>query len=220
MRKILFLCLVFPLGLSAQTGTHMEMKVTMSKGMGGTLHYYSDKSGKRLEFRIGPTIKEQTRHIITMVRADNPDTIFWMHEPSNCYSADARAKAIVPDKVKYKAEVFPDTIIAGYKCKHIGLTGVKSAYEFWTSTSLNAEEYLNIVSMDRRWGTPERFQAAVDAGATGFPVRWLQRSPNEGEIIVDLVKVEKKKIEKNLFSVPANYSLMVAPVKAPSPVKK
>ena len=212
----LLLIVLFPFTVWAQQGVHVEMKITQTKGMGGSLHLYADTLGKRMEYRIGSGQKDEKRHIISLLRTDMPDTIFWMHEPSNCFSAAPRDHAILPDKVKYKVEILGDTVISGYACKHVQVLGVKSAYEFWNTTQIDGRKFIEIMATDRRWLTTERMEAVTLAGAGGFPVKMLQRSPMEGETTIELVKIEKKKLDKKLFEAPATYSRM-SPIASEAP---
>ncbi len=118
--------------------------------------------------------------------------------------AAASAREVVPADVKVSRTGKMETI-AGYSCEHVMfVSGTQPALDVCMAKGMG--DFVNpLTSMQR--GSVPAWQRAISA-EEGFP---LKITLADGSVPVEVVKIEKKKLSNELFSVPLNYTKMAMP---------
>jgi hypothetical protein len=94
-------------------------------------------------------------------------------------------------------------VVAGLTCEHVLLTPTKGeGTDMCLTTALG--RYLDPMQGMRRGPAPAWQKQIAD----GFP---LKVSLPDGSVAMEVIKVEKKRLANDLFSVPSNYTKIAAP---------
>lgn len=94
--------------------------------------------------------------------------------------------------------------VAGYSCEHVTVVSSAQSVDICMAKGLGG--YVNpLASMQR--GNEPAWQRALTADG-GFP---LKVTMSDGSTPLEVVKIEKKKLANDLFSVPLNYTKMEMP---------
>ncbi len=94
--------------------------------------------------------------------------------------------------------------VAGYSCEHVTVASAAQTVDICLAKGLGG--YVNpLASMQR--GNEPAWQRALAADG-GFP---LKVTMPDGSIPIEVVKIEKKRLANDLFSVPLNYTKMEMP---------
>lgn len=185
----------------------LHMKYTMAHGTGGSKIFLS-KKGLRNEMEM-PAGEGRTAKMTVLVLRAKPDIVTMINDEQKGYAEmdvkEARATAGKADK-NYTVKDLGEETILGYRCRHVLLThprGMQS--ELWTSRDL--VDYESYAKTRKDADGAGFVKALKDAGADGFPVKSIHRNgkKKDGEVVMELVKVEKKSLSDDLFKVPAGY---------------
>lgn len=97
-------------------------------------------------------------------------------------------------------------MVAGYECEHVTVATSDQKFDICLAKSLGS--WVNPLQEMRLGATPEWQRALAREG--GFPLK-VQLS--DGSVVLEVTKVEKKRLANNLFAVPENYTKMDAPTR-------
>jgi hypothetical protein len=125
----------------------------------------------------------------------------YMEVPMQEGAAEAQAMAQGAD-VKVTRTGRKETI-AGYECEHILVTSQKETADICMARGLGS--YVNPMSAMRA-GSEPAWQKMLSN--EGFPLRV---TGPDGVVAMEVTKVEKKRLDNALFSVPEHYSRMQVP---------
>jgi hypothetical protein len=98
--------------------------------------------------------------------------------------------------------------VAGYKCVHSTITDEKGKMsEMWTTKDISDFNKYSEAFHDKKYGSGKRDQALKDAGCEGFPVKMMHKgNEREGDVTMELIKMEKKSFSKSDFEIPTGYT--------------
>ncbi len=94
--------------------------------------------------------------------------------------------------------------VAGYACEHVTVTSAAQAVDLCLAKGLGG--YVNPLAAMQRSRAPA-WQRALSADG-GFP---LKVTMPDGSVPIEVVKIEKRKLANDLFSVPLSYTKMEMP---------
>jgi hypothetical protein len=125
----------------------------------------------------------------------------YMEMPIGDASSSVAAKAPVDAKITLTGRM--DTV-AGYACEHVTVASAAQTVDICLAKGLGG--YVNpLASMQR--GSEPAWQRLLTVDG-GFP---LKVTMPDGSIPLEVVKIEKKRLANDLFSVPLDYTKMAMP---------
>jgi len=195
--------------LNSQNGAFIEFKITSSKGYSGNVKVNFSEFGSMSEFNMvipqmpGGGIKNKS---LTM--KDKPGTIYMINDQNKTYSENPPTDPSNQDSKTYLVKKIGEEPLNGYKCVHAIITEGNETHEVWNTKDIaDFAKYSEAFKSNRRIGSQKREQALKDAGCDGLPVKTLHKgNAQEGDMTMELVKLEKKTFTKSDFEVPAGYT--------------
>jgi hypothetical protein len=205
----------------AQNGAYVEFKMTSSKGANGTMKgNYSDFGSTSEISMVIPQMPGGGFSSKAMTQKSNPDVIYVVNDKDKTYSERKRSDMNARDDAReYEVKKLGEETVNGYKCVHALVTEGKESHEVWNSKSIpDYEKYAESMKSNERMGNAKREKALRDAGCDGFPVKFVHKgNEREGDMTVELVKIEKKNFSKSDFEVPAGYAKSESPAMQGNP---
>jgi len=117
--------------------------------------------------------------------------------------AASRVAARTPSEAKITRTGRMETV-AGYSCEHVTVASAAQTVDLCMAKGLGG--YVNPLASMQRSSEPAWQQMLTADG--GFP---LKVTMPDGSVPLEVVKIEKKKLANDLFSVPLNYTKMEMP---------
>ena len=197
----------------------LELKMTMtSKGAsgGGTINVAIAKAGTRSDMNM--QMGHMNMKMVVLQRSDASNTVYQINDASKTYTeidmSKTREKAAEQETQEYTVEKLGQEDILGYKTQHILVkqknpeAGKGITTELWTAKDVLSYEAFNKLQVRRgKWSGGSRFvQALKDAGADGLPLKAVTTSPDGGQVITEVVSIQKKAPPASLFEIPAGYT--------------
>jgi hypothetical protein len=98
--------------------------------------------------------------------------------------------------------------VNGYKCVHALVTEGKETHEVWNTKDIaEFDKYQKAFASNKNMSSSKRDKALKDAGCDGLPVKMVHKgNEREGEVTIELVKLEKKSFSKSDFEIPEGYT--------------
>jgi hypothetical protein len=194
--------------LKSQNGAYIEFKITSSKGYSGAVKIDVSEFGSLSEFNMavpqmpGGGIKNKN-----LIQKDKPGIIYTMNDQNKTYSEIMPTDPSSQDPKTYTVKKIGEETVNGYKCVHAIITEGSETHEVWNTKDIpDFAKYSESLKSNKRISRPKREQALKDAGCEGFPVKTLHKgNVQEGDITMELVKIEKKTFGKTDFEIPAGY---------------
>lgn len=219
MKKIIvLLLLVTGQVLKAQSNFEglVEMKITLAGSpTSSTSKMYFSNLGHRSEMEMRMPQMAAPFRIVTLFKKDNPDSIFSLNDTYKTYSVKAMKKNATAPKLEneYTVKVLGNEKILGYNCVHSLITNKTSNIEMWTTKEIiDYTAYEKIQESNKSMQSSSFAKELKDAHAEGFPLKTMSKDDKgKGSMTMEVVKVEKKKIDESLFSVPKDYKKTAAP---------
>ncbi len=198
---------------NAQNGAYFEYKISSAKGMNGTSKMkYSEYGTMSTITMSSPKMPGGGMTMTTLSKKDTPDVFYMLNDNSKTYTENKRnagAGTTHEDNNTYTVKKVGNETINGYKCVHATVTSDKgSTMEVWNTKDIpEYGKYAEAMNSNSKMGSSKREKALKDAGCEGFPVKMIQKEKNdEGEMTMELQKMEKKTYSKSDFEIPAGYS--------------
>jgi hypothetical protein len=119
----------------------------------------------------------------------------------------AQAQATAPTDVKV-AHTGKFETIAGYKCEHITMSASTPSGVQSTDACVSKELGAFTNPLSGMGGGAPAWQKSVEA--QGFP---LKVTTADGAVMLEVVKIEKKRLANTLFTIPENYTKMQPPAR-------
>ncbi len=204
--KYLFLLSTFLSTFAFSQGYFLEFKLSSeSEGLSGNMKVFAQDGNSRSEmnFSGGKMAGFMPKDLAALYLSSEPNKIYMLSTASKTYTE------IITDNsdewTDYKQSEYEITVVGkekvnGYNATHvkIKLKGGKELQDMWTSTDIAG--YADFAKVKTQYTGKDNLNKALEAkGAAGFPVRVLA-SQGGRSFQIDLVKTEKKTLEKDLFS--------------------
>jgi hypothetical protein len=195
---------------SAEFEGVLHMKMTSGQGT-GTLKVSLSKAGVRNEMNLSAA--QSPLAFTTLLLFSQPDVVYRIDDRNRTFAeidiGQARRMAGRQGGETYSVRQLGSETVLGYRCQHVVITGSRSgATELWTTREIAGyDAYSSLRAADAGGAESAAFLKALkDAGADGFPVKSIHSAGPAGQVVMELVKVEKKSLPPGLFQVPAGYT--------------
>ena len=218
MRKLFTLVAAFCFLVSTAQSSfegliEMSMSTTQRPNFATTKMYFSTIGGRvETEMKFSPNMKPFKT--IRIHKNDKKDLYWVINEAAETYSVTdlSNYKPDEKEEKKVTVKVLGNEIIMGLNCVHILISSSSGETEMWTTKDLmNYTAYKKLNESDSKARISSFANALIEAKAEGFPVKTLKKDGKGGNIIIEIVKVERKTIDKSLFEVPPNYTKTETP---------
>ena len=195
--------------VNAQNGAHIEYKISSSKGSGGTMAINYSEFGHISEFSmVVPQMPGGGIVTRTLMMKSTPDVYYIINEKNKTYSEMQKKESQTQDNKTYTVKKIGEETVNGYKCVHALVTEGKETYDIWNTKDIkDFAKYSDAFASNKQTGSMKREQALKDAGCDGLPVKMVHKgNEKQGDMTMELIKVEKKTFSKSDFEIPAGYS--------------
>ena len=174
---------------------------------------YISKNGTRFEINLAdPETGTAFMHLVTFTPSDEPSFLYTLNEQAKTYSVIDMSRliedleAIETEEEKreeYKVEKLGTETLLGYKCTHVRITDDHGETEMWLTKDLISAADFARLQPERKKGKASFEVRMKKAGLEGFPLKTWDRESNT---TFEFVEIERKKLDKSYFSVPAGYT--------------
>ena len=204
--KYLFLLSTFISTFAFSQGYYLEFKLSSaSEGILGDMKVSAQDGNSRSEmnFTGGKMASFMPKGLAALFLSKEPNKIYMLNASTKTYTE------VITDNSDewsdYKQSDYEITVVGkekvnGYNATHVKvkIKGGKELQDMWTSTDIAG--YADFAKVKTQYTGKDNLNKALEAkGAAGFPVRVLA-SQSGRSFQVDLVKAEKRTLEKDLFS--------------------
>ena len=207
-----FIAICFAIAAQAQNGGYIEYKISSSKGGVCTDKLMFSEFGSASEFN---TVVPQTPggYIFhqRFLEKSNPHIFYEIDDKSRTYIAyyneRKRGTPVTKAWKNYTVTKIGDETINGYRCVHAIINYGTVSFEVWNTKDIpDYNKYTEEVKKNGSFGIPKRKQTLKARGCDGLPVKvFYKRDEMQGEMTIELVKVEKRNFTKSDFEIPAWY---------------
>ena len=173
---------------------------------------FISKNGTRFEIDLAdPETGTALMHLATFTPSDEPNLLYTLNEQAKTYSVidmsrlieDLEAIETEEKEREYTVEKLGTETLLGYKCTHVRITDDHGETEMWLTKDL-----ISAADFARLQPGGKKGKASFDirlkkAGLEGFPLKTWDRESNT---TFEFVEIERKKLDKSYFSVPAGYT--------------
>lgn len=204
MRKCNLLCsllLCITTAAMAREGVYAEYKVSSASVQGNNKTWVSD-GDIRSEVAVRGPMAPGATNVVTLLLHNEADKMYMLSEKDKTYMVMTTGK-ISPmhdDNDDYDVAVVGKETVNGYNSTHVRVTNKRTqhASDLWLSKDVKG--YENFTGVKTQYFGGKGFYSKLkDKGAEGFVVR-MQTKTEGDEMKIDLVKVEKKDMPDELFS--------------------
>ncbi len=205
----LVMALFFATVASSQNGANIEYKLISSKGATGTVKINYSEFGSASEFNmVVPQMPGGGMVMKSITSKSNPDVTYMINDKTKTYSEIKKTESDKEDTKTYSVKKIGEEKVNGYKCVHAMVTEGTETHEVWNTKDIaDYAKYAEGFSSNKKIGSQKRDKALKDAGCDGLPVKQIHKGgEREGDMTMELVKVEKKNFSKSDFDVPAGYT--------------
>lgn len=197
------------IALNAQNGATIEYKITSSKNTTGTVKVNYSEFGSISEFNVViPQMPGGGMVMKHLTQKSNADVIYTLNDKTKTYSETKKQTADAEDTKTYTVKKLGDETVSGYKCAHALITEGTETSEVWNTKDVkDFEKYNESFKSNKRITTAKREKALKDAGCDGIPVKMVKKgNEREGDMTMELVKIDKKTFTKTDFDIPTGYT--------------
>ena len=211
---IAFICVLVITNVTAQNGTYLEFKMNSTKGMTGTMKTYCSASAMRSEMQMNiPQLPTEGIKIISIVKNDQPNTVITLDEKTKTYFEIAGKSSAPNNTANCVVTVIGKEKIGNYNCTHASVAENNKITEFWITTEIpDYGKYTAFHKGNKYMGNENIYTALTNKGLAGFPVKTLTKDERNGNISIELTKLEKQQMDEVKFTVPADYTKRIGPV--------
>ncbi|MBA2611631.1 MAG: DUF4412 domain-containing protein [Bacteroidetes bacterium] len=194
----------------AQSGALIEFKMTSTKGLTGTIINKHSEYGSKVNMNMAmPQMPGGGIQMTTLMQKDKPDITYTLNESNKTYTERKKGETKeTTDNNIYTVKKIGEEKVNGYKCIHAIVSSGKETYDVWNTKDFpDYDKYAEAMNTNEKMGSSKRQKALKDAGCDGFPVKTIHKgNEREGEMTMELVKMEKKSYSKSDFEIPAGYT--------------
>lgn len=214
--KLIALIVLFTNNSWGQTGSLIEYKFSSSKGATGNMTIKYSEFGSRSEMNMNmPQMPGGGMSMSTLYKKDNPDVVYMINDKTKTYSESKKSNSngSAEDNGTYTVKKIGNETINGYKCVHAQVTNGNHVTDVWNTKDISDyNKYSEAMYSNKKMFSYKREQALKDAGCEGFPVKTVNKgNDREGDMTMELVKIEKKSFSKSDFEVPSTYTKSSSP---------
>lgn len=210
MKRFAFVLLTsVSVALSAQNGAAIEYKLSSNKGATGTMKINFSEYGHTSEFHmVIPQMPGGGMTMKSMSMKSTPDVVYTINDNNKTYSEMKKSDAQAQDNKTYSVKKIGEETVNGYKCVHALITEGNETEDVWNTKDIKEyNKYADAFNTNKRMGSEKREKALKDAGCDGFPVKFVHKgNEREGEMSMELVKMEKKNFSSSDFQLPTGYT--------------
>jgi hypothetical protein len=195
--------------IHAQNGAYIEYKITSSRGANGSAKVNFSEFGSVSVFNmIIPQMPGGGMTIKSLTQKNSPELIYMINDNNKTYSEKKRSDMANEDNKTYTVKKLGEETVNGYKCVHAMITEGAETHEVWNTKDVaDYAKYAESFKSNSRMGSAKREQALKDAGCDGLPVKSFHKgNAREGDMTMELVKIEKKNFTSADFDIPAGYT--------------
>ncbi len=206
---ILGIAVCFTTSVNSQNGANIEFKITSSKGQTGSMKINFSEFGSMSEFNmVIPQMPGGGIVMKNLTQKSNPDVTYTINDKSKSYSENKKTEASKEDTKTYEVKKIGEEKVNGYNCVHAMVTSGVESEEIWNTKDIKEfDKYSETFKNNKRMGSQKRDDALKAAGCDGFPVKTVHKgNEREGDMTMELVKMEKKTFSKSDFDIPADYT--------------
>lgn len=213
MKKIFLLsvaCLTLHVATNAQSGAHIEYKLTSDVGANGNIGVYFSDGNSRTDMTMAiPQLPGGGIDMSTITQKDKKDTHYQLNNNNKTYKeiSSKPSDKTAEENQDCEVTVLGHEKIGKYNCTHVNLKQGKTNREMWMTTEI--PDYQHYASMKGKYmGNEKMHKALVDKNADGFPAKMIykQEGGHEGKMTLELVKFEKNPVAAEKFQIPAGYT--------------
>ena len=173
---------------------------------------YISKNGTRFEIDLAdPETGTALMRLVTFTPSDEPNLLYTLNEQAKTYSVidmnqlieDLETMETEEKEREYKVEKLGTETLLGYKCTHVRITDDHGETEMWLTKDLISAADFARLQPGRKKGSASFDIRMKKAGLEGFPLKTWDR---ESDTTFEFVEIERKKLGKSYFSVPAGYT--------------
>ena len=186
-----------------------NLKLLRPKGMTGSCLVKNCDFGSKTEFNmVVPQMPGGGIHMVNMTMSDHPDLIYSINDNSKSYTESKKTDVAQEDKREYTVKKIGEEKVNGYNCIHALVTEGAQTSDMWTTKDVpEYNKHAGAFASNKRMGSPKRDKALKDAGCDGLPVKIINKgNEREGDVTMELVKLEKTTYAKSDFEIPAGYT--------------
>jgi len=198
--------------VNAQNGAHMEYKITSTKGATGNVNVNYSEYGTASDFNMQVPQMPGGGFQQKSLSPAGSDVIYMINDKDKTYSEMKKTEPSNDDNKTYEVKKLGEEKVNGYKCVHALVTEGKETHEVWNTKDIaDYGKYSEGFKNNRKFGSAKREQALKDAGCDGLPVKTVHKgNERDGDMTMELVKMEKKNFSKSDFEIPAGYTKSAA----------
>ncbi len=173
---------------------------------------YISKDGTRFEINItDPSSEAVLMNLVTFTPADEPDMLYTLNAKEKTYTVinmtelmeDLDSLVKKEEEKDFKVEKLGTETLLGYKCSHVRITDENGETEMWLTKDLISAADFARLQPGRKKGTASFDIRLKKAGLDGFPLKTFDKA---SETTFEFTEIERKKLGKSYFSVPAGYT--------------
>ncbi|MDI1354003.1 MAG: DUF4412 domain-containing protein [bacterium] len=206
---ILLFSLFMSAHLQSQNGTYLEYKISSGTGHGGSIKMNASEYGSLSEFSmVIPQMPGGGMITKSLIQKSHPGIIYSINDKNKSYSEITPSEASGQDSKTYSVKKLGSETVNGYKCVHALITEGTETHEVWnTKDFADYSKYSEVFAATKKMGSAKRDQALKDAGCEGLPVKMVHKgNKQEGDMTMELVKLEKRTYAKADFEIPAGFT--------------
>lgn len=210
MKKLITAIAFLMLGFfaHAQNGSVLEYKITSSSGANGSFKVSVAEYGSISLFNmVIPQMPGGGMTMKSLCLSQSPDIVYMINDNAKTYS---EVKPVnTPDAgMAYSAKKLGEETMNGYKCVHALVTEGTETHEVWYTKDIpEFDKYARSFKGNKRFYSEPRERALKAAGCEGLPVKTVHKgNAREGDMTMELVKVEKKNFAATDFQIPTGYT--------------
>ncbi|MGZ3864730.1 MAG: DUF4412 domain-containing protein [Bacteroidia bacterium] len=201
--------------LSAQSGSHVQFKMTSARGMNGTMDVnYSEHGHLSVMKSTAPQLPGGEMVIKSLSMKSTPGVTYMIDDKNKTYREVKGSAGHKGEEKDVTVKKLGEETVGGYKCTHALVTEENGATtDMWNTKDIpDYNKYAEALNENKQMGSGKREKALKDAGCEGFPVKMSRKGKNEADgFTMELVKFEKKSFPASDFEIPAGYTKSEAP---------
>lgn len=192
----------------SQNGSVLEYKISSTNGTGGSLKLSVSEFGSISVFNmVIPQMPGGGMTMKHLCMTQSPDVVYMINDNNKTYS-ETKPDNVALTGVSYSARKLGEETVNGYKCVHALVTEGTESHEVWYTKDIpDYEKYARSYKSNKRMYSEQRERALKAAGCEGLPVKTVHKgNVREGDMTMELVKVEKKAFSASDFQIPSGYT--------------
>ena len=204
--SIVTLCIT---SVFAQSGMVFEFSASSNTGAVSTILSYYSKEGTRTEMHISvPDMPGGGFARTIIIKSSKPDTKYMLDDKNKTYSVRENKEVTTAAPAEAVVKVVGKEKEGKYNCMHVIITKGKLVSEYWTTTEIEGYEAFTKTNAGNKYMASSSDYALLKSnGAAGFVVKSITPEGKKGRMTMELIKVEKKDLTKDLFEIPEDYKM-------------